>query len=337
MHVNLGGYHVGDVEFVAAFDVDAAKVGLDLGKAIFAGQNNTIRFAPVADLGVSVQRGPTLDGLGKYYRQTIEESPLEPVDVAAVLRRTGADVLVAYLPVGSRGGPEALRPGLPRRQGGASSTPSRCSSPAIRCGPRSSPTPVFRSSATTSRARSAPPSCTASWPDCSRTAAWSWTAPTSSTSAATWTSRTCSSGSGWSPRRSPRPRRSPARLDNGIEADDVHIGPSDHVAWLDDRKWAYIRLEGRNFGDVPLNVELKLEVWDSPNSAGVIIDALRCAKLAKDRGIGGPLLGPSRLLHEVAARAVPRRRGPPHGGGVRRGLTGRRAASHARRIPVRPG
>ena len=102
-----------------------------------------------------------------------------------------------------------------------------------------------------------------------------------------------------------------SQLDNGIDADDVHIGPSDHVAWLDDRKWAYIRLEGRNFGDVPLNVELKLEVWDSPNSAGVIIDALRCAKLALDRGIGGPLLGPVRLLHEVAAGAVPRRRGPP--------------------------
>ena len=175
-----------------------------------------------------------------------------------------------------------------------------------------------RSSATTSRARSAPRSRTACSPACSRTAAWRSTARTSSTSAATWTSRTCSSASGLSRRRSRRRSRSRARSTRASTSDDVHIGPSDHVPWLDDRKWAYIRLEGRNFGDVPLNIELKLEVWDSPNSAGVIIDAVRCAKVALDRGIGGPLARPVGVLHEVAAGAVPRRRGPPDGRGVRR-------------------
>ena len=161
MHVSLGGYHVGDLEFVAAFDVDAAKVGTDLGKAIFAGQNNTIRFAEVGDLGVDVQRGPTLDGLGKYYREMVEESPAEPVDVVAALRDAGADVLVSYLPVGSE---EAQRfyAEACLDAGWPSSTPSRCSSPPTRSGPGSSATPACPSSATTSRARSAPPSSTGS-------------------------------------------------------------------------------------------------------------------------------------------------------------------------------
>ncbi len=188
MHVVLGGYHIRDIEVVAAFDVDATKVGLDVGKAILAGQNNTMKFADVPDLGVPVLRGPTLDGLGKYYRQVVEESPAEPVDVAAALR-DGPGRRPRLLPAGRA----PRRPRSTTRRPAStpaspSSTPSRCSSPPIRSGRPSSRPPGCRSSATTSRARSAPPSSTASSPACSRTAAWSSTAPTSSTWAGTWTS-----------------------------------------------------------------------------------------------------------------------------------------------------
>jgi myo-inositol-1-phosphate synthase len=292
MHVTLGGYHVRDVEFVAAFDVDAAKVGLDIGKAIFTGQNNTIRFAPVGELGVQVLRGPTLDGLGKYYRQTIEESPAEPVDVAAVLRDTKADVLVSYLPVGSEHAQKhyaqaALDAGVAFVN-------------AI---------PVFIAS---------DPEWAQKFTDAGVPIVGD---DIKSQVGATIVhrilarlfedrglvlDRTYQLNVGGNmdfknmlererleSKKISKTQSVTSQVENGIEADDVHIGPSDHVPWLDDRKWAYIRLEGRNFGDVPLNLELKLEVWDSPNSAGVIIDALRCAKIAKDRGIGGPLLGPS--------------------------------------------
>jgi myo-inositol-1-phosphate synthase len=292
MHVVLGGYHVGDVEFVAAFDVDATKVGLDLGKAIFAGPNNTIRFAPVGELGVTVQRGPTLDGLGKYYRQTIEESPLAPVDVVEVLRVTAADVLVAYLPVGSEAAQKHYAQAcLDAGVGFVNAIP------------------VFIAS---------DPEWAAKFTDAGVPIVGD---DIKSQVGATIVhrilarlfedrgmvlDRTYQLNVGGNmdfknmlerdrleSKKISKTQAVTSQLDNGIEADDVHIGPSDHVAWLDDRKWAYIRLEGRNFGDAPLNVELKLEVWDSPNSAGVVIDALRCAKLAMDRGIGGPLLGPS--------------------------------------------
>jgi myo-inositol-1-phosphate synthase len=292
MHVVLGGYHVRDVDFVAAFDVDAAKVGLDLSKAIFAGQNNTIRFAPVADLGISVQRGPTLDGLGKYYRQAIEESPLEPVDVAAVLRETRADVLIAYLPVGSEKAQKHYA--------------QACVDAKVAF---VNAIPVFIASDPVWAKKFADAGVPIVGDDIK------------SQVGATIVhrilarlfedrglvlDRTYQLNVGGNmdfknmlererleSKKISKTQAVTSQIDHGIEADDVHIGPSDHVAWLDDRKWAYIRLEGRNFGDVPLNVELKLEVWDSPNSAGVIIDALRCAKLAKDRGIGGVLLGPS--------------------------------------------
>jgi myo-inositol-1-phosphate synthase len=292
MHVTLGGYHVSDVEFVAAFDVDAAKVGLDLGKAIFAGQNNTIRFASVGDLGVTVQRAPTLDGLGKYYRQTIEESPAEAVDVARVLRDVEADVLVSYLPVGSE---EAQK-----HYAQACLDAKVAFVNAI---------PVFIASDPEWAAKFANAGVPIVGDDIK------------SQVGATIVhrilarlfedrglvlDRTYQLNVGGNmdfknmlererleSKKISKTQSVTSQLDHGIAADDVHIGPSDHVAWLDDRKWAYIRLEGRNFGDVPLNVELKLEVWDSPNSAGVIIDALRCARIAKDRGIGGPLLGPS--------------------------------------------
>ncbi len=292
MHVTLGGYHVGDVEFVAAFDVDAAKVGLDLGKAIFASQNNTIRFAPVGEMGVTVQRGPTFDGLGKYYRQTIEESPLEPADVAGVLRQTAADVLVAYLPVGSEEAQKHYAQAcLDAKVAFVNAIPVFIASD-----------PVWARKFTEAGVAIVGDDIKS---QVGATIVHRLLARLFEDRGLVL-DRTYQLNVGGNmdfknmlerdrleSKKISKTRSVTSQLDNGIEADDVHIGPSDHIAWLDDRKWAYIRLEGRNFGDVPLNVELKLEVWDSPNSAGVIIDALRCAKLAKDRGIGGPLIGPS--------------------------------------------
>jgi myo-inositol-1-phosphate synthase len=292
MHVSLGGYHVSDVEFVAAFDVDAAKVGLDLGKAIFSGQNNTIRFASVGELGITVQKGPTLDGLGKYYRQTIEESPAEPVDVAAVLKETGADVLVSYLPVGSENAQKYYAQAcLDSKVAFVNAIPvfiasdpewaakfSNAGVPIVGDDIKSQvgATIVHRILARLFEDRGLVLDRTYQL-----------------NVGGNMDFKNMLERERLESKKISKTQSVTSQLENGIAADDVHIGPSDHVPWLDDRKWAYIRLEGRNFGDVPLNVELKLEVWDSPNSAGVIIDALRCAKIAKDRGIGGPLLGPS--------------------------------------------
>ncbi len=292
MHVTLGGYHVGDVEFVAAFDVDATKVGLDLGKAVFAGQNNTIRFSAVGELGVTVQRGPTLDGLGQYYRETIEESPAEPVDVADVLRKSRADVLVSYLPVGSE---------LAQKHYAQCAIDAKVAFV--------NAIPVFIASnpewAQKFAAAGVPIIGDDIKSQVGATIVHRMLARLFEDRGLVL-DRTYQLNVGGNmdfknmlererleSKKVSKTQAVTSQLDHGIAADDVHIGPSDHVPWLDDRKWAYIRLEGRNFGDVPLNVELKLEVWDSPNSAGVIIDALRCAKLAKDRGIGGPLVGPS--------------------------------------------
>jgi myo-inositol-1-phosphate synthase len=291
MHVELGGYHVSDIEPVAAFDVDAAKVGLDVSKAIFAGQNNTIRFSTVDELGVTVERGPTLDGLGRYYRQTIEESLAPPVDVAEVLRETRAEVLVAYLPVGSTEAQQHYAEAC--LQAGVAFVNA---------------IPVFIASDPAWARRFADAGVPIIGDDIK------------SQVGATIVhrilarlfedrglvlDRTYQLNVGGNmdfknmlererlqSKKISKTQAVTSQLDNGIDVDDVHIGPSDHVPWLEDRKWAYIRLEGRNFGDVPLNVELKLEVWDSPNSAGVIIDAVRCARVALDRGLGGPVLGP---------------------------------------------
>ncbi|MFM8972740.1 MAG: inositol-3-phosphate synthase [Actinomycetota bacterium] len=292
MHVELGGYHVGDVEFVAAYDVDADKVGLDLGKSIFTSINNTIKFADVPDLGVIVERGPTFDGLGQFYREVVEESPAPAVDVAASLRAARADVLVSYLPVGSE---EA------QRYYAQAAIDAGCGFV--------NAIPVF----------------IASDPDWAHKFSEAGVPiigdDIKSQVGATITHRllarlfedrglaidnTYQLNFGGNmdfknmlererllSKKISKTQSVTSQIDQGISSDHVHIGPSDHVPWLNDRKWAYIRLEGRNFGDVPLNVELKLEVWDSPNSAGVIIDAVRCAKVALDRGIGGPLLGPS--------------------------------------------
>jgi len=292
MHVVLGGYHVRDVEVVAAFDVDAAKVGLDVGKAIYSGQNNTIRFANVGELGVQVHRGPTFDGLGAFYRETIEESPAEPVDVAPVLRETNADVLVSYLPVGSE---EAQK-----HYAQACIDAHVAFVNAI---------PVFIASNPEWAAKFSNAGVPIVGDDI-KSQVGSTIVHRVLTRLAEdrgmAVDRTYQLNFGGNmdfknmlererliSKKISKTQAVTSQLDEPLPADNVHVGPSDHVPWLEDRKWAYIRIEGRNFGDVPLNIELKLEVWDSPNSAGVIIDAVRCAKLALDRGVGGPLLGPS--------------------------------------------
>ncbi len=292
MHVDVGGYHIGDVSLVAAFDVDAAKVGLDAGKAIFASQNNTLRFASVGELGISVQRGPTLDGFGRYYREVCEESPAEPVDVADALRQSGADVLVSYLPVGAEQAQKHYA--------------QACLDAGVAF---VNAIPVFIASDPEWAARFADAGVPIVGDDIKSQVGATIVHRILTRlfeNRGMVLDRTYQLNVGGNmdfknmlerdrleSKKVSKTQAVTSELDRTISADDVHIGPSDHVPWLDDRKWAYIRMEGRNFGDAPLNIELKLEVWDSPNSAGVIIDAIRCAKLALDRGIGGPLLGPS--------------------------------------------
>ena len=292
MHVQFGDYHVRDLEFVAAFDVDAKKVGFDLAEAINASENNTIKIADVPPTGVTVQRGVTNDGLGRYYRETITESPAEPVDVVAALREARADVVVCYLPVGSE---DAVR------------FYAQC---AIDAGCAFvNALPVFIAS-------------TPEWAEKFRAAGLPIVGDDiKSQVGATIThrvlaklfedrgvilDRTMQLNVGGNmdfknmlerdrleSKKISKTQAVTSQVDRDMGARNVHIGPSDYVPWLDDRKWAYVRLEGRAFGDVPLNMEYKLEVWDSPNSAGVIIDAVRAAKIAKDRGIGGPILSAS--------------------------------------------
>jgi myo-inositol-1-phosphate synthase len=292
MHVQFGPYHVRDVEFVAAFDVDAKKVGHDLSEAISASENNTIKFCDVPPTGVIVQRGPTLDGLGEYYRQIITESDEEPADVVAALKDCGADVLVSYLPVGSEE---------------AGHFYAQC---AIDAGVAFvNALPVFIAS-DPEWARRFTEACVPIIGD-----------DIKSQVGATITHRVLAKlfedrgvellrtyqlnfggnmdfmnmleRTRLQSKKISKTQSVTSQIPHEMERAAVHIGPSDHVPWLDDRKMAYVRLEGRAFGDVPLNLEYKLEVWDSPNSAGVIIDAIRAAKIAKDRGIGGPVLSAS--------------------------------------------
>jgi len=293
MHVVLAGYHVGDVEFVAAFDVDAEKVGTDLSKAIFSSQNNTIRFSEVGHVGVTVQRGPTLDGLSKYYREVVEESPTEPVDVAQALRDARADVLVSYLPVGSED--------AQRYYAQAALDAGVAFVNAI---------PVFIASDPEWAAKFANAGVPIIGDDIKSQVGSTIVHRVLTRlfeDRGTTLDHTYQLNVGGNmdfknmldrdrleSKKISKTQAVTSQMEDAVlSEDDVHIGPSDHVPWLHDRKWAYIRMEGRNFGDVPLNLELKLEVWDSPNSAGVIIDAVRCAKAALDRGVGGPLLGPS--------------------------------------------
>jgi myo-inositol-1-phosphate synthase len=293
MHVVLGDYHVSDLDFVGAFDVDSSKVGSDLGKAIEGGQNNTIKFADVPPLGVMVQRGPTLDGLNKYYRAVIDESPVEPVDVAQALRDSRAEVLVSYLPVGSEDA---------QRYYAQAAIDAGCAFV--------NAIPVFIASDPVWAKKFADAGVPIIGDDIKSQVGATivhrvLTRLFEDRGLALDHTYQLNVGGNMDfknmldrerleSKKVSKTQAVTSQIENYVmAADDVHIGPSDHVPWLKDRKWAYIRMEGRNFGDVPLNVELKLEVWDSPNSAGVIIDAVRCAKLALDRGIGGPLLGPS--------------------------------------------
>jgi len=289
MHVQFGPYHVRDVQFVAAFDVDAKKVGQDLAHAITASENNTIKIADVPPTGVMVQRGHTLDGLGKYYREMVTESDDTPVDVVAALVEAQVDVLVCYLPVGSEK---------------AAKFYAQC---AIDAGVGFvNALPVFIAG-------------TKEWADKFTAAGVPIIGDDiKSQIGATITHRVLAKlfedrgvtvdrtyqlnvGGNMDfmnmlererleSKKISKTQSVTSQLQGEISPRNVHIGPSDYVAWLDDRKWAFVRLEGRNFGDVPLSLEYKLEVWDSPNSAGIIIDAIRAAKIALDRGLGGPIL-----------------------------------------------
>ena len=299
MHVKFGEYHVNDVEFVAAFDVDDKKVGKDLSEAINASENNTIKIADVPTTGVEVQRGHTLDGLGKYYKLTIDESAAEPVDVVQVLKDRKVDVLVSYLPVGSEQADKFY---------------AQCAIDAKVAFVNA--LPVFIASDPEWAAKFEAAGVPIIGDDIK------------SQVGATITHRVMAKlfedrgvaldrtyqlnvGGNMDFKNMLERERLESKkvsktqavtsnltgsLSGLVDSKNVHIGPSDYVAWLDDRKWAYVRLEGRAFGDVPLNLEYKLEVWDSPNSAGIIIDAIRAAKIAKDRGIGGALLSASSYL-----------------------------------------
>lgn len=292
MHVEFGKYHVNDVQFVAAFDVDGKKVGVDLADAILASENNTIKIADVPPTGVTVQRGHTLDGLGRYYLETIEQSPAEPVDVVQALRDAKVDVMVCYLPVGSQEAAEFY---------------AQC---AIDAGVAFvNALPVFLAG-------------TKEWADKFTAAGVPIVGDDiKSQIGATITHRVMAKlfedrgvtldrtyqlnvGGNMDfknmlerdrleSKKISKTQAVTSNVEAELAAKDVHIGPSDYVQWLDDRKWAFVRLEGRNFGDAPVSLEYKLEVWDSPNSAGVIIDAVRAAKIGLDRGIGGPLLSAS--------------------------------------------
>jgi myo-inositol-1-phosphate synthase len=292
MHVDLGGYHISDIEFSAAFDIDADKVGKDLSQAIFSGQNNTVKFSDVPKLDVPVYRGMTHDGIGKYLSQVITKASGETADVVKILQDTKTDVVVSYLPVGSEEATkwyveQVLAAGcgfvncIPvfiarepywRRRFEEKGLPIVGDDIKSQVGA----TIVHRKLARLFQERGVLLERTHQLNVGGNTDFLNMlererleSKKISKTNAVT------------------------SQLDHDLGAKNVHIGPSDHVAWLEDRKWAYIRLEGRAFGDVPLNIELKLEVVDSPNSAGIVIDAVRCAKLALDNGIGGALEWPS--------------------------------------------
>jgi myo-inositol-1-phosphate synthase len=303
MHVNLGGYHIRDIDFVAAFDVDKTKVGKDLSEAVFAGQNNTYKFSDVPHTGVTVDRGMTHDGLGKYLSQVIEKAPGPTADVVGILKDRKVDVMVSYLPVGSEEATkwyveQALQAGvgfinaipvfigrepywqrrfaergLPiigddiKSQVGATITHRVLTRLFMDRGVRIDRTYQLNFGGNTDFLNMLERERLES-------------KKISKTNAMT------------------------SMLDYEIDDDNVHVGPSDYVPWLKDRKWCHIRMEGTTFGDVPLNLELKLEVWDSPNSAGVITDAIRCLKLGLDRGLAGTLVGPSSYFMKSPPRQL---------------------------------
>jgi len=292
MHPNLGGYRIDDIEFSAAFDVNAKKVGLCLGDAIGAPPNNTYRFVKTITDGVTVLRGPTLDGLGKYLAGVVEESPAPPVDVASILKRTKTDIVVCYLPVGSQRATEwyaerALEAG--------------CGF--VNC------IPVFIASNEKWRQRFAAAGLPIIGDDIKSQVGATIVHRVLTRlfrERGVRLDRTYQLNVGGNTdfmnmlererlesKKLSKTRAVTSQLDYELDPDNVHVGPSDYVPWLTDRKVCFIRLEGTSFGEVPLTCELRLEVWDSPNSAGVVVDAVRCARIAMDRGAGGALIGPS--------------------------------------------
>lgn len=295
MHVQLGDYHIKDIEFVAAFDVDGKKVGLDLADAMWASENNTIKFADVKPSGIKVSRGHTLDGLGRYYKEMIQESTESPVDVVKVLKDTNADVLICYLPVGSEQ---------------AAKFYAQCAIDAQVAFVNA--LPVFIASDPVWEKKFKDAGVPIIGDDIKSQVGATITHRVLAKlfgDRGVQLDRTMQLNVGGNmdfmnmlerdrleSKKISKTQAVTSQVDHDMGKGNVHIGPSDYVSWLDDRKWAYVRLEGRAFGDVPLNLEYKLEVWDSPNSAGVIIDALRCAKIAKDRKIGGALISPSSYL-----------------------------------------
>lgn len=303
MHVELGGYHVGDIEITSAFDVSAAKVGRDVAEAIFAAPNNTLRFASPQSSGIRVARGPTLDGLGKYLREEIVESPEPVADVTRVLKDSGTEILVNYLPVGSQRAAEfyaerALEAG--------------CAF--VNC------IPVFIASDARWRRRFEERGLALVGDDIKSQVGATIVHRMLTNlfrERGVRLDRTYQLNFGGNTdflnmlererlesKKISKTRAVTSQLDVPLDPHDIHVGPSDHVPWLTDRKWCHIRMEGTSFGGVPLNLELKLEVWDSPNSAGIVIDAVRCAKLARDRGIGGALMGPSSYFMKSPPRQV---------------------------------
>ena len=329
MHVQFGPYHVGDVEFVAAFDVDAKKVGQDLSEAIVASENNTITFCDVPPTGVMVQRGHTFDGLGDYYREMITESDDAPVDVVKVLKDAEVDVLVSYLPVGSE---EADR------------FYAQCAIDANVAFVNA--LPVFIASDPTWAQKFTDAGVPIVGDDIKSQVGATITHRVMAKlfeDRGVELLRTYQLNFGGNmdfmnmlerkrlqSKKISKTQSVTSQIPHEMRKADVHIGPSDHVPWLDDRKWAYVRLEGKSFGDTPLNLEYKLEVWDSPNSAGVIIDAVRAAKIAKDRGIGGPILSASSYFMKSPPDPVQRRRSSRRGGGLHQRL------DRALTAPVRP-
>jgi myo-inositol-1-phosphate synthase len=271
MHVDLGGYHIGDIEFSAAFDVDSDKVGSDLSQAVFGGQNNTVKFADVPELGVRVQRGMTHDGLGHYLSQVVRKASGATSDIVRILQDSGTDVVVNFLPVGSETATKWYVEQVLQAGCGL-----------INC------IPVFIAREAYWRGRFQARNLPIIGDDVK--------SQVGATIVHRVLARLFLERSRLESKKISKTNSVTSQLDYDLGDGNVYIGPSDYVPWLTDRKWAYIRLEGRSFGDVPLNLEMKLEVWDSPNSAGVVIDAVRCVKLALDRGLGGALEGPSAYL-----------------------------------------
>jgi myo-inositol-1-phosphate synthase len=328
MHVDLGGYHVRDIEFTAAFDIDATKVGKDLGQAIWAGQNNTMKFAKVPKkLGVPVYRGMTHDGLGKYLKQKIKKAPGETADIVSILKDTHTDVVVSYLPVGSEDATKwYVEQILDAGCGFVNCIPvfiaredywdkrfKKAKLPIVGDDIKSQvgATIVHRTLARLFADRGVKMLRTSQLNVGGNMDFYNMlererleSKKISKTNAVT------------------------SIMDEQLPAEDVYIGPSDYVPWLTDRKWAHIRVEGQAFGDVPLNVEMKLEVWDSPNSAGIVIDAVRCCKLALNSGIGGQLDGPSSYLMKSPYNQRP--------DNLAREETEKFIAKHTRRAAPRP-